>query len=172
MPVGRLVAEGFLAHLWVWLVCTGFALLNLYCVSEAVDRNASLEGSSGIHFWHFIGLPVFSIVFCGILVKPVIMYLQCRIDGSSMRADALCSSLKASFVLCQGVIYILFCTIGFFAPFTDFRQVELAERHLRNASSRVGVHQLHDGQEPREHRCPHGPLLVLCSRGPSVERCV
>eukprot|EP00754_Rhynchopus_humris_P014521 Rhum_TRINITY_DN14391_c3_g1::Rhum_TRINITY_DN14391_c3_g1_i2::g.85633::m.85633 len=136
MAAGRLVAEGFLAHLWVWVVCTGFVLLNLFVISEAVDRNTDYAMRDyAIHFWHFIGLPCFSFVFCGILAGPIILHFQCRLDWSCMRADALYSSLKGSFLLCQGAIYVLFCTISFFAPFTDFREMELAERGIADTQA-------------------------------------
>ena len=129
---GRLVADGFLLLLWIWLVCTGFVLLNVYFVSEAVDRNAPLEKSeTDIHFWHFIGVPVFSLVFvsifmvpCGYYIKPPATYIY------SGPAYTLFDSAKWLGLWCLFVIYVLICTTGFFKPYTDFREVELAERGI------------------------------------------
>eukprot|EP00754_Rhynchopus_humris_P004500 Rhum_TRINITY_DN12280_c1_g1::Rhum_TRINITY_DN12280_c1_g1_i1::g.50697::m.50697 len=128
----RFVAGGILAPLWIYLVCTGFVLLNLLVISEAVDRNANYEMRDyDIHFWHFIGLPCFSLVFCGIVCCAIIPIVE-HFASNACRAvlDKLHTTIVAIFAYCQIVIYLLFCTIGFFAPFTDFRGVELSERGI------------------------------------------
>ena len=107
-------------------------MLNLYVISEAVDRNANYEMRDyDIHFWHFIGLPCFSLVFCGIAccaVIPIVEHFASR--PHRVVLENLHTSLVTTFAYCQVVIYLLFCTIGFFAPFTDFRGVELSERGI------------------------------------------
>ena len=128
----RLVAKAFLAHLWVWLVCTGFVLLNLFVISEAVDRNVGYGMRDyDIHFWHFVGLPFFSLLFCGVGCCAVAPVLRPFTTGAaSATLKKLRNTLLASFAYYQVVICLCFCTIGFFAPFTDFRPVELAERGI------------------------------------------
>ena len=126
MPVGRL--EAFLGHLWIWLVCTGFVLLNLYCVSEAVDR--SIDVNANFPLFYTLGwLPAFSIGFCGLFAWPTVFSFHSA-DFHPRHPRPLHLSLLGSFTWHQMTIYVLFCMIGSSAPFTEFRQVELAERGI------------------------------------------
>eukprot|EP00754_Rhynchopus_humris_P002535 Rhum_TRINITY_DN11407_c0_g2::Rhum_TRINITY_DN11407_c0_g2_i2::g.44507::m.44507 len=134
----RLVAEGFLAHVWVYLVCTGFVLLGLLLLSKTIDELPSdyNEGfGPGIHWWHFIGSPLLSLAFCllgSLAVRPLVTYLK---NFPDYRNVWIAASFVRSFAYYQVVIYILFCTVGFFAPFTEFRKMKLLEAGIADTQA-------------------------------------
>ena len=123
----RLVAEGIFAHLWVYLVCTGFVLLGLLVVSKAFDElpaDSQPGFGLGIHWWHFIGSPLLLRALGSLAIRPLVTQL---IDCPDERKVGIAASIERSFTCYKILIYVLFCTIGFVAPFTEFREIKLLE---------------------------------------------
>eukprot|EP00754_Rhynchopus_humris_P048984 Rhum_TRINITY_DN8112_c0_g1::Rhum_TRINITY_DN8112_c0_g1_i1::g.26264::m.26264 len=124
----RLVAEHFAAHLWVYLVCTACVLLNL-TLSKGLDEdgNEKLLCLSAIHRWYIIGSPLVTLFYCTaatIPIRPFVPHLT--------EQDVPC---RRTFACYQVIIYLLFCTITFFAPFGEFRKMKLLESGI--ASTRA-----------------------------------
>ena len=101
----------------VWLLYSGFAAGNL-AISEQIEYASSLERMDyDVHVWHFVGALAFVVFFTVVVGVVIEAKLQHTQSGSFLSAQCIIYAV---------IFYIMICTVGFFRPFTRYRELKLA----------------------------------------------
>eukprot|EP01061_Rhynchopus_euleeides_P007347 TRINITY_DN1635_c1_g2_i1.p2 TRINITY_DN1635_c1_g2~~TRINITY_DN1635_c1_g2_i1.p2 ORF type:complete len:339 (+),score=99.84 TRINITY_DN1635_c1_g2_i1:109-1125(+) len=148
---------GTMAGLFAWVWFTGFAALNLY-ISELIEYNSDLERASyDVHCWNFIGALAFVIVW-GVIGMFAIMFILSYSEDED--DDDLFTGAASLSVALGFLFYVMICVLGFSQPFTQYRQLKLAQYGL------TGPNATHIGctradQDPQHLTLPAGATYFI-----------